>query len=59
MSLAQTVYVPREYQKQGVTRLGVMDDSRNSGGFFLLFFTGSEKECDYDQWYETIEQAKK
>ena len=58
MNKTLVAQVPLNRQGQGITRLGLMDDSDDSGGVFLLMFSNSQKECKYDQWYETVDQAE-
>lgn len=45
------------FQKQGIEWLVLEEDFENTGGVFLYLHTSLEKPCDFDLWYENLEQA--
>ena len=45
------------FQEQGIEWLVLQEDSENTGGVFLYLHTSLENPCDYDLWYENLEQA--
>jgi hypothetical protein len=55
--MRQIAQIDPANQKQGMKVLVLEDDSK-TGGYFIYHHTSLEESYTFDDWFETVEQAR-
>lgn len=50
--------IPSPYRRDGLRWVVLESDPDDTGGTFLYFHESPESEAVFDEWYETLPQAK-